>query len=428
MQTLLRNARPPLDADLRVIPNTDLHGFDTSALRHAGAAMALLGQAIDKPAELRLTDTGAETTVEWRPDQQFGLMQSRQRADGVPLMVLLRAFAGLHVDEPATGARWPRGYFRFEYRGRTHGVMVHPQPTPIGPDVVVLFDDGSYLRYELEKDPERRRQMLEDLDFYSLIKRFKACMTRVVEPVGGEFATIGAAIHRAPGGTRIIVRAGTYEENLLVPASIQLLGEGADHVHIVSRWRTCLEVSARLARIHGIHFDLDLDPRCEPGDGAGFTGGRAVLEQCRVTSNSAACVAVGGEKTRPTIRSCTVQDGAGPGIFFYRGGGGLVEGCAISGNRAPGVVIRDGGELTLRECRVRGGQSHGILIERGGAALLEDCDLEGNARAGIRIDEGCRATLRGCRIRGNALPGVHAAADAVVQIEGCDIEAAGDAG
>ncbi len=420
MQRLTRRARPPLDVPIELWPNMELRGVDSRVQALLDAAMVLLAEALDGSTPLRLTAEGGAVTVEWRPDRQFGVRSTLEWDHGISVMAVIGAFAGITPSGPGDRLRWPPGHFQVRFRGRMHGVMVAPQPIPTGREVVVAFDDGSFLAYETEKDPDRKRQLLEDFDLQSGVAKLSSCMTRVVEPEGGKYATIGAAIHEAPGGTRIVVRAGRYEENLIIPASIQLLGWGPDHVRIVSRYRTGLHLTARRARVYGIHFDVVLDERCEPAYGVAVTAGESVLDFCRITSTSAACLAVAGEGARPTVRNCTIH-GIGGGAYYYRQAGGILEGCEISGGRAAGLTVSEGAAPIVQRCRIRDGAAMGVSIRDGGAALLEGCEITGNAGVGVRIGSDGRPTLRGCRIRKNGRAGIQAAAGASGLVGECDL-------
>src|SRR6185503_24008 len=159
---------------------------------------------------------------------------------------------------------------------------------------------------------------------------------RVVE-LNGEFATIRAALDGARTGTRIIVKAGTYEEELNMPTSVQLLGAGSDKVRVISRRDPCLRVNARNARVHGIGFTLDLYDGWKPAYAVEITKGAAILDSCDIISNSAASIVVAGTEANPTISNCNIHHGKSSGVYIRDGGQAVVENCEIIENGGSGI-------------------------------------------------------------------------------------------
>ena len=67
--------------------------------------------------------------------------------------------------------------------------------------------------------------------------------------------------------------------------------------------------------------------------------GRPLLEDCDITSDSLACVAINAGAD-PIIRRCRIHDGRASGVLVYRQGQGTLEDCDIFANAFDGVAIR----------------------------------------------------------------------------------------
>jgi hypothetical protein len=397
MRIYTRPTREPLDAPIQVVPNMDLELGDSKPI--VNSAMLLLAHMLDTGRFIRLTVTGDGESVEWRHDDGWWLDENNQRFDrteAISIMAVLKGFAGITPSGPAADSlrKWPAGHFVINYRGNKHYAMVNVQGIVIGEEIVVLYDDGLALAYMRENETERER-MIEDSDTGIPLRRMLACGPRFVKPYGILFPTIRSALDGARRGTRIIIAEGTYEEQLSISTPVQLLGEGADKVKVVSYWGACLRVSATGVRVHGIGFQLNLLKGRPAAYSVAISKGEALLERCAFTSNSGATIAVTGKEARPTIRSCEISNGNGSGIYFFDHSTGLVEDCEIVNNAGNGVRIRTGGRPTVRQCRILKNGEYGVYGDSTATGRIEECDIRQNASGAFGLVVGHRVTGKG---------------------------------
>ena len=106
-------------------------------------------------------------------------------------------------------------------------------------------------------------------------------------PGRGDFTTIKAAMEAAQPGARIVIRPGTYTENLVLDKPLELIGEGArDAVLVAVTSGRAMKVTASLGLVRNIRF--------QRGEGKGknaavwVTAGRCAFEDCSFTSRSLA--------------------------------------------------------------------------------------------------------------------------------------------
>src|SRR5919108_737188 len=278
----------------------------------------------------------------------------------------------------------------------------------------------------------------------------------VVSPHGdGHFARIGAAIEAAPPGARIVVRPGVYAESLVIekplaivadltpwPPSLKGRGdasrgraphggsgcavagpmfEPAGQVVVETVAANCLRMLAGRAVVRGLVLRgrVGLGPRNLFA--VDVRAGELVLEDCDVTSDSLACVAISGRAADPVLRRCRIHDTPGSGIFVHEGGRGTVEDCVISGHALAGVEIGRAGNPVLRRCRIHDGKQAGIYVSLGGTGTVEECAVFANAGSGVEIGWQGNPALRRCRITQNGRHGIRIYAGGAGAVEDCDL-------
>jgi F-box protein 11 len=214
---------------------------------------------------------------------------------------------------------------------------------------------------------------------------------RVVDPMHhGDHLTITEAIEAANPGDRILVRPGTYQEGLVIEKPLEISGDGDVVVQTVGK--NVLLFKTTMGRV------TNLTLRQMGGEnwyGVDIAQGRLELEDCDITSQSLACVAIHGGAD-PRLRRNRIHDGKHFGVFVYDNGQGVLEDNDIFGNALAGVAITTGGSPTLRRNRIRDSKQ-GVLVGDNGQGVLEDNDIFGNAYSGVEII-GCNPTLRRKRI------------------------------
>jgi hypothetical protein len=213
--------------------------------------------------------------------------------------------------------------------------------------------------------------------------------TLVVAPTGGDYATIGEAVAKAPAGARILVRPGVYSESLVVDKNVEIVGEGArDAIVIEARRGPCLTHRSGTASLIG----LTLRGRGAQSRAEFFAvsavGGDLILEDCVVTSDTLACVVASGAETKVVARRCVIRDGGASGVGAWSGARVEVEACDISRHAMAGVVVSKGASVTLRRCEVRDNALFGVKSYEKGAAVVEQCRIAGNAQGAFFVEPG----------------------------------------
>jgi parallel beta-helix repeat protein len=238
----------------------------------------------------------------------------------------------------------------------------------------------------------------------------------------GQFRTIGEALKKARTGSRILVRPGVYKESLVLDRKVEIVGDGpVSDIVIEGVEGNCLRLQADLARVKGISFRGAAGQSMRERYAVFVPQGQLLLEDCRITSDSLACLAASGSGAMPVLRRCTLHGGKSAGLLVFDRAEAMLEDCEISECNLANVESRQGGQMTLKRCRIRDGKHVGVLVHSQGKATLEDCDISGHAMAGVEVRQQGEPTLRRCKVRGGRQAGVLVHDSGMGTLEDCDI-------
>jgi nitrous oxidase accessory protein NosD len=223
----------------------------------------------------------------------------------------------------------------------------------------------------------------------------------------GHYVSIAAALRQASPGARIAVQPGLYAEALVIDRPVEIVGAGRVEDVIVEAFDApCLTMATDNASVRGLTLRGCAGRGNNQFVAVDIPRGRLVLEDCRVTSDSLACVAIHGPTAAPVIRRCTIHDGAHAGVSVYNQAQGTMEDCDIFGHTMAGVVIWREANPVMRRCTIHDGRDAGLFVFDHGQGTVEDCDIFGHAMAGVAIKEESSPTIKGCTIHDGAQAGI----------------------
>jgi parallel beta-helix repeat protein len=365
-------------------------------------------------------------TPAFSPIEQFGYGKTDARSDiyalGATLYLLLTG------QDPPTSTE------------RMAGKPL-PQPSAIKPDIPLPVETAILRAMQLL--PEHRYQSV--VDFQADLTQSAASLhqparseslpgslseaaniseaTIIVAASGSaHYRSIAQAVQNAVPGAMIRVQPGTYHEELHIDKPVEIVGDGPlDEVVIESTDGDCLIMETDNANLRG----LTLRNRSGSRGGKSYTvdipRGRLVLEDCDISSDSLACVAIHGPDAEPVLRGCKIHDGRSGGIFIYDGSKGLIEDCEIFGNGRAGIAIRTGGDPIIRRCNIFEGKQSGVYIYESGMGSLEECNIFSNALTGVEIKQGGNARIRHCAINRNRYQAIYIHENSTALVEDSDL-------
>ncbi len=244
----------------------------------------------------------------------------------------------------------------------------------------------------------------------------------VVSPHGdGDVTSIGEAIHVASVGARIEIRAGLYEECLVIDRPVEIVGVGGlEEVVIQSSTTSCVLMQADAAIIRGLTIRANAPASGDRYYGVNIPNGRLLLEDCQVFSDSLACVAIHGKETNPILRHCLLQNSIERALAVYDHARALIEECEIVGSTMP-VRVSSHAVPVFRRCLIHGGRFGGVGIADQGRGRFEECDIVENGHHGVSVRYSSYAVLTQCRINRNGWNAVSVADNSGATVEHCDL-------
>ena len=213
---------------------------------------------------------------------------------------------------------------------------------------------------------------------------------------GGDTATLGEAISRAPDGATISIRAGVYAESLVIerPLHLQALTEGASGEVVISPpGGRCLLLDAPSGSLRGLAF--------EGGDGKGpclevQSGGMEIAgNRLGPWAGSALLVRDGAA---PLIRDNQFLDIEGSAVVFDEGGGGTLENNRIQRTASSAIRVRAGADPTVRGNEISEAGQAGLLIEQGAKGRFDENQIVGSQASGIEVRGGATPRVSANRI------------------------------
>jgi parallel beta-helix repeat protein len=216
------------------------------------------------------------------------------------------------------------------------------------------------------------------------------------------YDTISSALQAASPGDVILVRPGTYTEQLVIDRPVEIIGVGVLEEHQLAAVRTSdrsaivYQAAARAGRISNLAIEAGGEPTCTAVD---VTTGFLLLAACQVTNRgpAEACVRVRGDG-RARIVANTITDGYGAGLVICERGDATVIDNSILRHAHSCLEIRDATRPMVSNNRIGHGSSGGVLIRGGSRANLERNDIYENREAGIAVTEGADPGIKGNRI------------------------------
>ncbi|MCP3969193.1 MAG: hypothetical protein GY717_02500, partial [Rhodobacteraceae bacterium] len=215
-----------------------------------------------------------------------------------------------------------------------------------------------------------------------------------------DHSTISAAIKAAKPGARILIRPGTYTENLVLDKPLELIGEGErDEVLVAVTSGDALRVSASLGLVRNMRF---LRGQGKGNDVAAWvTAGRCVFEDCSFTCRSLSAVVVKGAGTAPGFDRCRFEGSAQGGASVLDHATPRFEECRFSDNDLHGIGIVEKADPELRRCVMRQNTQVGAFVYKDGRGRFTDCDFAQNGFDGVATEEGGAPHLKNCRLIDN---------------------------
>ncbi|MFF9479902.1 right-handed parallel beta-helix repeat-containing protein [Streptomyces sp. NPDC014733] len=241
----------------------------------------------------------------------------------------------------------------------------------------------------------------------------------IVDPDGVDgHRTIAEAIQAARSGAVISVRAGRYEENLVVTKMVTLVAhEAGAAVDIAPRTGSAVQVLAEAVKLSGLRLRSD-DTELPVVD---VPRGQAALDDCEITGASWTAL-LSREEGSLAMRNCHVVNQAGAGIVDISRAPSIIENCLLERLGSSGVVIGEDADPVVRGCTVRDARGNGVLANGRARGTVEDCTVTTTGKPAVALEEDSATRLARCHLRDTVI-GLHLSTSSQVTVEECTVSA-----
>lgn len=226
-------------------------------------------------------------------------------------------------------------------------------------------------------------------------------------PGRADFTRITDAVARAPGGTRLIISAGHYRENVVIDKPLELIGSGPiEDIVIESDSGEPLTFDTNIGLVRNLTIrQTRIEKESEDRDVAVWIKqGRLELEDCDISSTDGACVFVSNDAD-PRVRRNKIHNGKKSGILISDRARGTYEDNEVFRNALGGFLVSRNAQPTVRRNRSFDNGQSGIYVYDGAEGIYEDNELFDNGVAGLSV-ESSSPVIRRNRIYGNRRSGV----------------------
>ena len=240
---------------------------------------------------------------------------------------------------------------------------------------------------------------------------------------GGNFTSINEALRNVPANSRLLIREGLYQESIALDKNVEIEGDGAVGKIIVrSSNQPCVSMQTERAAVRGLTFE---------GRGKSFgksffavdvPRGELILENCDISSDTLSCAAIHGANANPSLKNCSIHNGADSGIYIFDNARASIEHCDVYHNANANIAITQGANPVVKNCRVFEGENGGIVVWGNGAtATIEDCEILNHQLANVGVSQSANPIFRRCKIFGGRDSGVFIHQKGYGVFEECDV-------
>lgn len=219
-----------------------------------------------------------------------------------------------------------------------------------------------------------------------------------------QYPTISAALGIAQPGDRVIVSEGAYQESLVIPAGVEVVGK--------SRENTVVEYPATRGPV----------VRIRPG-------GRPVRLSCMtlrhqgVSQDEERFPIVSVEKGHILMDQTTISKASGHGVAVSGGGMAHLKQCLVEESGWDGISVRGrGARAVLQRVLSQGNLHHGIDFWEGASGEVSESQFLDNGRAGL-VSIGSQRKLKivDCLSQGNRELGFYLSGVSQVEVTRCEV-------
>jgi Holliday junction resolvasome RuvABC ATP-dependent DNA helicase subunit len=237
---------------------------------------------------------------------------------------------------------------------------------------------------------------------------------------GAGCRTIREAIEKASNGTLIVVRPGTYTDNLVITKIVTITAEeGPGTVKLLAATGVPVMLLAESAALSG----LTIEAADDESPAIAFESGQLSLSECDVSAAAWATVFV-SNRASLTMRATRISNQVGAGVVITSPAGSVLDDCRAEQIGTSGVVVADSGVLRMRATTITNTAGNGVCLNGRGQILIEDCKIANAAKPGLAVENEASAVVRRLSIDDSEGIGAYLASTGSIELEDCVVNRA----
>lgn len=297
--------------------------------------------------------------------------------------------------------------------------------TALNASVEAGFDDWGHMNEDADLESIISDERMTDV-YLRIMGR------RAVLIVPDDISSLQQAMDVAGKGTEILVKQGTYSEQVMLKSGVHLRAEsvGGATIRVSASEGPALGASeCQDAKVTGFVIEQTTAAGAKPSPTVLLVNSDVALNRCRVVGGSVGivvadsaraaiqdtfvenCVGHGviviGTPSTPQLTRVTSRNHGGDGIRFTKGARGTLDSSECSGNQLDGIGVAEGAAPTIRNTTCRNNGGSGMTFEAETTGQVENNRCYDNKDAGVAIlGPGKGPGLRDNALSGNQLGGV----------------------
>lgn len=234
------------------------------------------------------------------------------------------------------------------------------------------------------------------------------------------YTTIASAIEAAKEGALILVKPGTYRENVLLDKSLTIQGIGKrEDIRVESSTGTVMAIEAPQVVVRGLTIARLIGAGERALQAVEIRSGQTTLDDCDVASATGNGIDVIGVDASFKLTRCRLHDTVKSGVWLKVGASCEVDDCNFEKIGVSCIIANQSSQLLVQKSRFSDSDV-GVFAHHAQAHIIE-CNFSGFSNSAIQVTNRAKATIDACEISKCKDSALVAADESTLNVTRCKI-------